>query len=142
MISCIDCAPELPAMVRFKTTDGHIVYVNPANITTIESPVAKAIPEEGDWPAVVRTHGGRAFAIPQCEWAKIQATLVLIEIPLLEEPCTDCGGDGGEYWSSGGKLFCGKCKGAGHVPTEAGLAVLALIKHNLMVETRDVSWHE
>lgn len=51
------------------------------------------------------------------------------ELPVLEVLCPNCRGAGGwkcdEGWHS-----CGRCNGAGHVPTEFGERVLALMRHN------------
>ena len=53
--------------------------------------------------------------------------------PPLEVVCSRCSGKGGHYecdrWIS-----CHFCQGAGHIPTEFGERVLALIRHNLQLD--------
>jgi DnaJ-class molecular chaperone len=60
-------------------------------------------------------------------------------LPDLEECCDRCLGEGGrwneysDYWHR-----CGQCNGAGHVPTEFGEKVLALMRHNFRPMLQDV----
>jgi hypothetical protein len=50
--------------------------------------------------------------------------------PVLEILCTECNGKGGsrevDRW-----FDCLECEGAGYVPTEAGEAIIALVRHNM-----------
>jgi len=55
------------------------------------------------------------------------------ELPPLEEECPDCHGEGRvgvlvgpERWSTGSP--CERCGETGRAPTEAGAAILALLK--------------
>ena len=61
-------------------------------------------------------------------------------LPVLEIACDTCGGDGGEHWKNGTRLFCTRCGGAGRIPTEAGQAVLSLVQNNLRIETPGIAW--
>lgn len=59
----------------------------------------------------------------------------------LENLCDQCEGKGGHQpqycpWSD-----CFECDGSGHVPTEFGKQVLALIQHNLVItDLGEVKW--
>jgi DnaJ-class molecular chaperone len=46
--------------------------------------------------------------------------------PVLEVPCDVCAGTG-----RGDGEKCLNCNGSGHAPTEAGMAVINLVKHQL-----------
>jgi DnaJ-class molecular chaperone len=63
----------------------------------------------------------------------------LESLPALETVCERCGGKGGREevreWHD-----CYRCNGAGHVPTEFGELVLALIRHNLRLDRGLGSW--
>ena len=50
-------------------------------------------------------------------------------LPVLEQPCRKCGGRG-TYSGGGDRETCGLCEGAGYVPTEVGMRVLDLMRHN------------
>lgn len=55
---------------------------------------------------------------------------IIDELPILETPCEACEGKGGNEDRGGLWYPCYACKGAGHQPTEAGMRVLALMRHN------------
>jgi len=51
------------------------------------------------------------------------------KLPSLEARCEHCGGIG--FFGIGARRRrCGLCDGAGHIPTEFGERVLALMRHN------------
>ena len=56
----------------------------------------------------------------------------------LETKCPYCNGKGGAHDRDSeredGWLDCFNCKGSGFVPTEAGVRILALIRHNSRVK--------
>jgi DnaJ-class molecular chaperone len=60
-------------------------------------------------------------------------------LPDLEVACDHCNGEG-ELGSHAGDVRCHKCGGAGHIPTEFGLRILALVRHNLRIGRADVDW--
>jgi hypothetical protein len=62
------------------------------------------------------------------------------EIPILEIECDECHGDGNEHWHNGSLAYCQKCKGAGYIPTDSGRLILALVSHNIRIDTADVSF--
>lgn len=55
----------------------------------------------------------------------------LESLPKLETICPECKGDTDYNGNPSGPWRpCGSCDGAGHIPTEFGVRVLALIRHN------------
>ncbi len=66
-----------------------------------------------------------------------------IQLPVLEVVCTRCRGRGAFDSRRGESEDCYDCSGSGYIPTDAGEAVLALIRHNLRVSDRGtVSWRD
>lgn len=51
-------------------------------------------------------------------------------LPELEVRCERCGGEGGVSYSGGRVDTCYRCHGAGHIPTDFGERVLALMQHH------------
>jgi hypothetical protein len=81
------------------------------------------------------------FALLSVAWRILHMgeTENLATLPVLEIHCEECDGTGGEWWNNGKACYCRKCNGAGYVPTEAGKRVIALMRHNLRIDTADVS---
>jgi hypothetical protein len=62
-------------------------------------------------------------------------------LPELETLCSACEGDPDYNGNPSGPWRpCGSCGGAGHIPTEFGEKVLALIRHNILLDSGTVSW--
>jgi len=54
------------------------------------------------------------------------------QLPALESQCENCEGKGGWLREKDGEWhYCGKCQGAGYVPTAFGEMILSLLRHNL-----------
>jgi hypothetical protein len=58
--------------------------------------------------------------------------------PLLEAKCDRCSGRGWYDEGDGDRQRCGVCNGAGHVPTEWGERILALLRHNFRPLYEDI----
>jgi len=67
----------------------------------------------------------------------------LQELPELETACPECESDADYNGNPCGSWRpCGYCGGARYVPTDFGEKVLALIRHNIILdsETGGISW--
>ena len=67
----------------------------------------------------------------------------LVSLPDLETICPECEADGDYNDNACGPWCpCGSCGGAGHIPTEFGEKVLALIRHNICLNSSAglISW--
>lgn len=62
-----------------------------------------------------------------------------ISLPILEVVCDRCRGEGG-YQEYSGWVDCCYCGGAGYIPTDAGEKILALIRHNIKLNSGGISW--
>lgn len=50
-------------------------------------------------------------------------------LPELETKCDECDGKGRKF-SGHRNRTCGKCDGAGYIPTEFGYAIIVLMRHH------------
>ena len=69
---------------------------------------------------------------------EVKEEAALEKLPELESACRKCGGKG-EWEEYGRLIICPNCDGAGHIPTDFGKKVIALIQHNLRLP-REASW--
>jgi DnaJ-class molecular chaperone len=54
-----------------------------------------------------------------------------VVVPDLETLCENCRGKGGWREGQHGSWYsCGRCNGAGYVPTEIGERVITIMRHN------------